>query len=233
MISDHVVFDIIAWLSALLTTWLMYRWRFRIRVDDLAQQLNAGYFIALSAGGLIGAHVFGTWNAVLSGQPGIGRSILGGLLGAIAFVELYKLRRNIRGSTGPVFAVPFALAVAIGRIGCFQSGLDDFTYGTPTDLPWGADFGDGLLRHPVQIYEALTMAAVALLLLAGFWRRSPWLLANGFYLTAGTYALQRFAWEFLKPYGPVIGSLNLFHVLCLILIAYAIGMVYLGLGETA
>ena len=33
------------------------------------------------------------------------------------------------------------------------------TYGTPTALPWGVDFGDGVPRHPVQLYEAATMAA--------------------------------------------------------------------------
>ena len=42
------------------------------------------------------------------------------------------------------------------------------TYGTPTTLPWGVDFGDGVPRHPVQLYEAATMAiflAVFVLLL--------------------------------------------------------------------
>jgi len=37
-----------------------------------------------------------------------------------------------------------AIGVAIGRIGCYLAGLDDFTYGTPTALPWGHDFGDGV-----------------------------------------------------------------------------------------
>jgi hypothetical protein len=29
--------------------------------------------------------------------------------------------------------------VAVGRIGCYYAGIDDFTYATPTDLPWGHD----------------------------------------------------------------------------------------------
>jgi hypothetical protein len=33
-------------------------------------------------------------------------------------------------------------------VGCFLTGLSDRTYGTPTPLPWGIDFGDGIPRHP-------------------------------------------------------------------------------------
>jgi prolipoprotein diacylglyceryltransferase len=231
VIGEHFVFDVGAWLGALLTTWLGYRWRFGARVDAVAGRLGAGYFLALSGGGLLGAYGFGTWNAYLSGQPGIGRSILGGLAGAILLVELYKARRGIRGSTGAVFALPFAVALAIGRVGCYLSGLDDFTYGLPTDLPWGVDFGDGVARHPVQLYESLVMAGTAAVLLAGFARRQAWLMANGFYVVVAVYALQRFAWEFLKPYAAVIGPFNLFHLLCTILAAYAVSMVARGTAD--
>ena len=44
-------------------------------------------------------------------------------------------------------------------------------------------------------------------------------------LMVGYYAFQRFFWEFLKPYGEVLGPLNIFHVLCIILMAYALVMV--------
>ncbi|MEZ5319520.1 MAG: hypothetical protein R2752_19125 [Vicinamibacterales bacterium] len=37
------------------------------------------------------------------------------------------------------------------------------TYGLATALPWGVDFGDGVARHPTQIYyEAVALAALAL-----------------------------------------------------------------------
>jgi prolipoprotein diacylglyceryltransferase len=39
--------------------------------------------------------------------------------------------------------------------------LEDHTYGVPTSLPWGVDFGDGLSRHPTQLYEAAFVAWVA------------------------------------------------------------------------
>jgi phosphatidylglycerol:prolipoprotein diacylglycerol transferase len=43
----------------------------------------------------------------------------------------------------------------------------------------------------------------------------------GFYLFVGVYAGQRFLWEFIKPYGTIIGPLNLFHLICLALLVYA------------
>jgi prolipoprotein diacylglyceryltransferase len=231
MITAHLLSEIGAWLAALLTAWLMYRWRFRERVEGLSPQLGAGYFVALSLGGLVGAFAFGTWNTLLSGESGIGRSILGGLVMAILFIEAYKWRRGVRGSTGAVLAVPFALAITLGRLGCYQAGLDDFTYGTPTGSTWGVDFGDGVLRHPVQLYEAAAMGVTVLGLLLALQRRSQWVIDNGFYLATGAYATQRYAWEFFKPYAPVLGPLNIFHLLCLLLFAYSAVMVYFGSRE--
>src|SRR5436189_6419638 len=47
-------------------------------------------------------------------------------------------------------------------------------------------------------------------------------LRYGFYLFVGVYAAQRFVWEFLKPYGTVVGPFNLFHLMSLVLVAYAV-----------
>jgi hypothetical protein len=37
--------------------------------------------------------------------------------------------------------------------------------------------------------------------------------------------VQRFLWEFIKPYGGAIGPLTLFHILSALLVAYAIAMI--------
>jgi phosphatidylglycerol:prolipoprotein diacylglycerol transferase len=73
-------------------------------------------------------------------------------------IEILKRRIGITSSTGLRFAAPLAAAIAVGRLGCFFAGIEDRTYGNPTDLPWGHDFGDGISRHPVQLYEAIAMA---------------------------------------------------------------------------
>jgi prolipoprotein diacylglyceryltransferase len=70
-----------------------------------------------------------------------------------AGVEIVKKIVGLRERTGDLFVLPLALGMGIGRIGCFLTGLSDHTYGIATSLPWGVDFGDGVRRHPTQLYE--------------------------------------------------------------------------------
>ncbi len=123
--------------------------------------------------------------------------------------------------TGARFALPLAVGIAIGRLGCYFAGLDDFTYGTATALPFGHDFGDGVLRHPVQLYESAAMAVFALAYVLAVLNRNVFVITNGFYLALAYYGAQRFLWEFLKPYGALIGPLSLFHLLSLSILLYA------------
>jgi prolipoprotein diacylglyceryltransferase len=50
-------------------------------------------------------------------------------------------------------------------------------------------------------------------------------IANGFYLAVGWYGLQRFCWEFLKPYGTLLGPFTLFHLLSAAVLLYAVAMI--------
>jgi len=77
--------------------------------------------------------------------------------------------------------------------------LPDYTYGTATTLPWAVDFGDGVRRHPVQLYESAAMILFLIVYLRAIARGSQLFLRQGFYLFIGWYALQRFVWEFFKP----------------------------------
>jgi phosphatidylglycerol---prolipoprotein diacylglyceryl transferase len=217
----HVIFDIAAWLSAGSAAWWLSR---RRGISFPAQSFQLPYLAALLFGAGIGAYLFGTLNLVLSGQPGIARSVAGALAGGILAIELYKWWNGISLRTGARFALPLAVGIAIGRIGCYAAGLEDFTYGTPIALPWGHDFGDGILRHPVQLYESFAMAAFAAFYVAAVLRRDDYVIANGFYLALAWYGLQRFLWEFLKPYDALIGSLTVFHLLSLFILLYAVVM---------
>ena len=223
----HTVFDLLAACAALGMTLFVYNWRLKAAGQKID---SAGplYGVALLAGAAIGGFGAGTLNLWLSGEPGFGRSIVGALAGAIAAVEIFKRVRGISGSTGLIFVPAFATSVMVGRWGCHFAGLDDKTYGTATTLPWGRDFGDGVLRHPVQLYESFTMAAFLILALVMIGRRNDVFLRNGFYLLVLVYAGQRFVWEFLKPYGTVAGPFNLFHLLCAGLVIYSIAMIARG-----
>jgi phosphatidylglycerol:prolipoprotein diacylglycerol transferase len=155
--------------------------------------------VAAFVGGIFGAKLpfvlgatAGPWSA--AAWLADGKTIITGLAGAYIAVELVKLAIGIRVKTGDTFALPLALAMAVGRWGCFFNGC---CYGTPTDLPWGIDFGEGIRRHPTQIYESvfhLTMVLALLLLMRrGIWRSH--LLQV--YLVA--YCGYRVATELIRP----------------------------------
>ena len=215
----HLLFDVAAWLAAGMLARLLYVWRLKEAAARTIAGMGAGYALALAAGAVAGAWAFGTFGS------GIGRpshSLAGALAGGILAVELYKAARAMSGSTGAIWVGPLALGIAIGRWGCLFAGLSDDTYGNATALPWGVDLGDGVHRHPVQVYESLAMLAFLIVYILALGRRAEWTRGRAFYLFILWYGLQRFAWEFLKPYPDLVGPLNLFQLLALAMILYAL-----------
>ena len=225
--GTHLVFDLLAWTGGTALGAALYRWRLREAAERLARSTGPAYVAALAVGAVLGAWAAGSLNTLQGPSPALSHSIVGALAGAIVAVEVYKLVRGMKGSTGAVFVGPFALGAVIGRWGCLFAGLPDRTYGAPTRLPWAVDLGDHVGRHPVELYESLAMAVFLIVFLIGLARRSPWTVRRGFYVMCVWYAVQRFAWEFLKPYPPVLGPLNLFHLLCLALGLY--GLVFFAI----
>lgn len=217
----HLVFDVFGAASAFAMTVLVYKLRLEKTDKDAVASFGSGYAIVLILGAAVGGFGLGTLNLMITGVPGIGRSIVGALAGTIAGVEIYKWTRGMSGSTGLVFVAGFSTTVVVGRIGCLLSGIEDQTFGIATSVPWAWDFGDGVPRHPVALYESASMAVFLVFALGCFAMRAPFFLQNGFYLMVGFYGTQRFIWEFFKPYGTIIGPLNLFHLICLALIIYA------------
>ena len=157
---------------------------------------------------------FPDWRHLLEGK-----SIVGGLLGGLIGVELSKKAVGVRTSTGDAFVLPLAIGMCIGRVGCFLSGLADHTYGNPTTLPWAVDFGDGIPRHPTQLYEIVFIALWTTVL---FWRRSANRQAGDLfraYLVG--YLLFRLCVDAIKPipmlYPPGLSGIQ---CLCLAGLAY-------------
>jgi phosphatidylglycerol---prolipoprotein diacylglyceryl transferase len=224
----HALFDLAAWISAATLAFAIGRWR--PLAFPVAASLRADYVALAMLGAATGGYLFGTLNLWVSDMPGLGRSIEGAIFGGVLTIELFKRIAGIIGTTGARFAAPLAIGVAIGRIGCFYSGIEDFTYGVPTNLPWAVNCGDGIMRHPVQLYESATMAAFLAVYLSALAIRSPFWAGNGFYLAVGFYGIQRFFWEFLKPYATVIGPFTIFHLLSIGLAAYGGFMIWTKRG---
>jgi phosphatidylglycerol:prolipoprotein diacylglycerol transferase len=218
----HLLFDLLAWGSAALLARFLYTWRLREFAAGVVAKTGPFYIAALAGGAIAGAWLFGSLNTGFEVIPHPSHSIAGALAGGIIAVELYKSARRVTGSTGVIWVGPLALGIAVGRLGCLLAGLSDETFGTPTSLAWGVDLGDGIARHPVQVYESVSMLAFLIVYLAALGRRAAWTRDRAFYLFILCYAIQRFVWEFLKPYPRLVGPLDLFQLLALAMIFYAL-----------
>jgi len=144
-------------------------------------------------------------------MPGGGKTIVGGLLGGWLGVELVKRFCRIRTRTGDLFAIPLCIGIAIGRIGCLLAGLADDTYGKPTSLPWGVEFGDSIARHPTQAYEIAFLIILGLVL--QFVSKRPHSNGALFRIFIAAYLGWRLLIDFLKP-QPLIGGLNAIQWAC-------------------
>lgn len=226
----HLVFDALAWATGMSVGVALYRWRLRDVTAQVARVADGGYFASLAVGAIAGAYLSGSFTFWGQGVFALAHSVAGALAGAIVGVELYKAARGIRMSTGVVFAGPFAAGVAVGRWGCLLAGLPDQTFGVASALPWAVDLGDGVARHPVQVYESLAMAAFFVALVLGLRVRARWAAAHGFYWLAIAYGAQRFVWEFLKSYPALFGPFNHFHLMCAGLVIYGLFMIHRSQG---
>lgn len=135
----------------------------------LTQPGNFAVMVGLLAGAAIGNKLVfwierpEAWQLLLSGQFAFpGQSIVGGLLGGLIGVELAKALTRQTRSTGDAMIWPLTWGILVGRIGCYLAGLHDDTFGLPSRLPWAVDFGDGVPRHPTQLYDMAVVMALAL-----------------------------------------------------------------------
>jgi len=135
-----------------------------------------------------------------------GKTVTTGLMGAYIAVELAKMFWGIEARTGDSFALPLPLALAVGRWGCFLHGC---CAGVPTQLPWGVDFGDGIPRHPTQVYESLFHFTMALVLIQVI--RRGWFHEHRLKLHLIAYGIYRFLTEFIRPEPPYALGLTYFQ----------------------
>ncbi len=221
----HPVFETLGYVVG----FAIYRRARRQHGDVIGEERRWSVIAAAAVGALVGSRVLGVleqapkvglhWQSFFA--PG-GKTIVGGLLGGWIAVEIAKRLSGIRSRTGDLFAVPLCVGIAVGRIGCFVAGLADDTYGTPTRLPWGVDFGDGVPRHPTQLYELIFLLALAWLLQR--YAAKPHVNGRVFRIFIAAYLTWRLLIDFWKP-QPLVGGMNLIQWACLA------GLVALAFGE--
>lgn len=220
-IHPHWVFESLAYFVG----YRLYAWRRKATGDHLDAGNRLWIVTAAIAGAAIGSKVLYWFD-----DPSLtirnwrdpfylmgGKTIVGGLIGGLIAVEWTKRRLKIERRTGDLFAIPLCAGIAIGRIGCFLSGLGDETYGIPTSLPWGVDFGDHVGRHPTQLYEVMWLAVLATLIYFASLR--PFREGDLFKLFMVGYFGFRLLVDFTKP-GTALFGLTAIQWACVAMLLY-------------
>jgi phosphatidylglycerol:prolipoprotein diacylglycerol transferase len=144
----------------------------RLGRESLSTEDSLRLVLGAAIGAFVGSKVLGIIENVpllLSSRLPVAswlapKTIVGGLLGGWAGIEIAKKILGVRRRMGDLVLFPIMLGMAVGRIGCFLTGLDDGTCGTPSRLPWAVNFGDGIPRHPTQLYDIVFLGLLGIAL---------------------------------------------------------------------
>ncbi|HEY0741675.1 MAG TPA: prolipoprotein diacylglyceryl transferase family protein [Chryseosolibacter sp.] len=220
--SLHLIFEYLAFFCA----YRYYLFLKRKKGDSIQASNRLAIILGAAIGALLGSRVIGFLeNPVLPDvttdwwQLYNVKTIMGGLFGGLLGVEISKAIIGERQSSGDLFTLPIILGIFIGRIGCFLSGVNEFTYGATTTFITGIDLGDGLRRHPIMLYE-LVFLALLFFLLKNLYDQQK--LENGllFKIFMLTYFGFRFFIEFIKPNTFLPLGLSTIQWLCIACFVY-------------
>jgi phosphatidylglycerol---prolipoprotein diacylglyceryl transferase len=228
-VSLHLIFETLGFAIGF-RYFLFLRNRQKDRINDTNRTM-------IIIGATFGAFLFSRVVGALENPPTLinskhillylyaNKSIVGGLLGALLVVEITKKIIHEKTSSGDLFTYPLILAMMIGRVGCFSSGLSEETYGVATNSFLGIDLGDGLYRHPVTLYE-IGFLGLLWAVLVGIERKVR--LVNGyrfqFFMIA--YLTFRFLLDFLKPHYVYFIGLGTIQLCCVIGLVYYSRTIY-------
>jgi len=107
----------------------------------------------------------------------------------------------------------------IGRTGCFLAGLDDGTYGVASNLPWAINFGDGIRRHPTNLYEIAFWFLLWLTLIITE-KKVRFTDGSKFKIFLSAYLVFRLGIEFIKPDFFFSFGLSVIQLACIAGILY-------------
>ncbi|MGR6087510.1 MAG: prolipoprotein diacylglyceryl transferase [Arcticibacter sp.] len=200
-INIHLIFEYLAF-------FLAFRYYQKLRrnsIDNISNANRLSIILGAIVGAFLGSRIIGLLENPLASVDAHNiwqflnaKSIMGGLFGGLLGVEVSKKIIHEKQSSGDLFVFPIVLGIIIGRVGCFLSGIKEFTYGTETTSFTGMDLGDGLLRHPVALYEIVFL----ILLFAVLKKLKPRVeFESGllFKIFMMAYFSFRFFIEFIKP----------------------------------
>lgn len=190
--------------------------------DGIPESVARTVRIAALVGGVLGAYLFEAPADLLGFAPptpdGIarlgGRTVLGGLLGGTAAVEIAKKIVGHRTPTGDRFAAPLAVAMTFGRLGCVITGCcPGVRIDARSPLAVLSLALHGEPRFPASWVESCFHGAAAVVLVALAHRR--WLPRRHFAIYLACYGVVRFLLEQVRDVPHPFGGLSYYQLLAI------------------
>jgi len=225
----------LAYVLGFIIGYVIARYLIKHKHINLTKEELEEYVLYLAVGLLVGARFFYFvfYNTAIIVQDPFqlikiwqgGMSFHGGLIGMLIagyfFCHKYKKSYYELADMTVIAAVP---ALFLVRVTNFINGE---LYGRITTMPWAVDFGDGLARHPSQLYEAAKNIVIGSVL----WTLKDKNLTKGtiFWMFILLYGVLRFFIEFVRQPDEQLGfvlfnALTMGQVLTAIMAIIAIYM---------
>ena len=237
-------FGVMQGLGALTATLILYKEAKRKNLDiyfTLEVVLIA--IISELVGGKL-LFILENWNEFLEQPLRIGLSPAGStyyggfILGILVFYIYLKKKKIPFLFAADTVAPSLTVAYAFGRMGCHLAGDGD--YGTPTDLPWGTNYENGIMPpstmfrdteiaksfpdgivpdntplHPTSVYEFI----VAFIIFFVLWkyRKSKWVDGKLFMLYLILTSIARFLVEFIRLNPRILIGLSEAQLIAIVL----------------
>jgi phosphatidylglycerol---prolipoprotein diacylglyceryl transferase len=221
-INIHLILEYIAFFVA----YQYYVFLRKASTDVISSSNRLSIILGAAIGAFLGSRFFGFLeNPVLDlSLAGLlqlynVKTIMGGLFGGVLGVEASKYFLKEHQSSGDLFTLPIIVGIFIGRIGCFLSGTNEFTYGKATTFFTGMDLGDGISRHPLSLYE-LVYLVILFLVLKKLFDDNRLESGSIFKVFMLSYFGFRFVIEFLKPNVFMLFGLSSIQWLCILCFVY-------------
>lgn len=220
-ISDPGYFFSLSYVLAFAVTFAVFIWygiKSKLSIPKLLLMLTTVALFTI-VGSRLTAIPLSEWGtAVTSGSNGIhqDRYAVGGLISGLAGLVICRYILNLDRALLNLYAWVAPIGLAIQKTGCFLNGC---CYGRPSALPWSVQypFGTGahfhhvaggltdasaawsLSVHPVQLYEAILLLAVAFIVWRSqkYWKKAWSTLIFSFCL----FFVMRFITGFLRDPG--------------------------------
>ena len=207
----------------------LYGYLKRNRTTSLSTIQGLSVILGALMGALFGSKIIGTLenpNAFLHADLPLlyfwtSNTIVGGLAFGLVGVEAAKKISGYKESTGDLMVYPLIVAMCIGRIGCFLTGIGEQTYGLPTTSIFGMHLGDEYLRHPVALYEIVFLIMLGIGI-NGFRKKYTYPSGVLFQIFMLCYFTFRFVLDFIKPKINILLEISTIQITCLVVVIYYI-----------